>query len=243
MMLCMQLFITQRQQHKDIDMVSITDQRVVHKVFRVLRMQQWDRCRIQCDHAPENWSLETHRCEIEIVSCDKKEIIGCVIEESHREISRVWRVAVAYPHTSSKAELLVQKLTELGIGEIVFWRAERSQRGEYTQNKKRRLTDIALAASEQSQRWSVPVLSSMTWDDIIKQDQIVVVDFDGHKASEISFCPETMMVIGPEWWFSAQEKDLLTHIAHAQVLSLGETVLRMETATIIAWYVLVSHVW
>lgn len=66
---------------------------------------------------------------------------------------------IALPNRQDKLELIVQKLTEIGVDEIVFWPAQRSQMKFVGEKKLLRLLSIALEASEQSFRTHLPQIS------------------------------------------------------------------------------------
>ena len=79
------------------------------------------------------------------------------------------------PNKWDKVELIVQKLTECGLDQIVFWPSERSVIKERSPKKEERLHKIIKEAVEQSRGWKVPNLAFAT--DITKylQDAEVVV--------------------------------------------------------------------
>jgi len=54
------------------------------------------------------------------------------------------------PNKREKAELIVQKLSEIGVDEIAFWPAERSVIKQRNEKKADRLHKIAKEAVEQS---------------------------------------------------------------------------------------------
>lgn len=63
---------------------------------------------------------------------------------------------IAMPNKSSKADLMAQKLAEIGVSKIVFWPAQRSVLKELSDNKLDRMNTIALEAVEQSHGWFIP---------------------------------------------------------------------------------------
>jgi len=82
---------------------------------------------------------------------------------SEREVTML----IAMPNKREKAELIVQKLSEIGVSEIVFRPAERSVlRAESRKNKAERLYKIAREATEQS--WGVRVPRIVWCDDVRK---------------------------------------------------------------------------
>ena len=128
-----------------------------------------------------------------------------------------------------KPELVVQKLTELGVDEIipfvadrsvVRWDAERSRRNT------ERLRRIAAEAAMQSRRVWLPTVREVTrFDLLMAGGDFVVADRVGDAPT-----PETTSVmIGPEGGWSDAEREQF-----AGVVSLGPGVLRAETAAFAA---------
>ncbi|MEI8252333.1 MAG: 16S rRNA (uracil(1498)-N(3))-methyltransferase [bacterium] len=57
---------------------------------------------------------------------------------------------ICMPNKRDKAEMIVQKLTEIGINSIVFWPSERSVIRDINLSKMERLEKISKEAVEQS---------------------------------------------------------------------------------------------
>jgi len=130
----------------------------------------------------------------------------------------------------SKPELVVQKLTELGIDRIVGLVADRSvvrwddaKVAKATQRWER----IAWEASMQSHRVRLPHIEGVvTTDEFLGSDpDVAIAHFD---ATPVGSNHHTV-ALGPEGGWSDRELDLAT-----QRISLGDTVLRAETAAISA---------
>lgn len=68
-------------------------------------------------------------------------------------------MAIALPNRREKAELITQKLTEIGVSHIVFRPASRSVLKSTPDKKQNRIKQIALEASEQSFRTTLPTLT------------------------------------------------------------------------------------
>lgn len=66
---------------------------------------------------------------------------------------------IALPNRRSKAELITQKLTEIGIAQINFRPAQRSILRTTPEKKQKRIKMIALEAAEQSFRADVPTIT------------------------------------------------------------------------------------
>ncbi len=129
----------------------------------------------------------------------------------------------------SKPELVIQKLTELGIDRIVVLSAERSV-VRWDDAKADKAADrwqrIIREASMQSHRVRLPtfdaVIPAIDW---LARPEVAVAHFDGDEIG----AQHTSIAIGPEGGWSPNE---LSGIDRR--VSLGATVLRAETAAIAA---------
>jgi 16S rRNA (uracil1498-N3)-methyltransferase len=142
-------------------------------------------------------------------------------------------------------EWIVEKATELGVTRIIPIMAERSEKKSLNE---KRLAKIAIEASEQSGRGSVPLIAPITElktaIELMKQEagnkengEIGLVAFHTDtevlKKSNLDNSSPIAIFIGPEGGWSIDEIDLF-HKNEIQVVSLGAQVLRAETAVIAA---------
>jgi len=134
----------------------------------------------------------------------------------------------------SKPELVVQKLTELGIDVIVPFVAERSVvrwDDAKTERQTERLTKVAREAAMQSRRVWLPEVSPVTkLSDLTAAAGVVRADRDGIALTAAN----TMVLVGPEGGWSPSEVESLPAVG------LGSTVLRAETAAIAAAALMVA---
>jgi 16S rRNA (uracil1498-N3)-methyltransferase len=156
-----------------------------------------------------------------------------------------------------RMETVVEKATELGAVEIVPVRFARSVvklDAERAGGRTDRWRRIALAAAKQSQRTEGPVVRepvgvaglieiASAYDVVLVPWEETVGGAGGTGAPGIPEAlaaagagPETsvLVVIGPEGGLEAHEVDRLVRDAGAVVCGMGETVLRTETAAIVA---------
>jgi 16S rRNA (uracil1498-N3)-methyltransferase len=148
------------------------------------------------------------------------------------------RLAVACALTKGeRPELVVQKLTELGVDDVFLVRAARSVvrwDGDREAAALDRLRRVAREAGAQSRRARLPVVDGpMSFADLTGADGLVVADRRGVTADELPLpSGESWTVaVGPEGGFDDEERELL---AGAPMLSVGRFVLRAETAAIAA---------
>ncbi len=143
-----------------------------------------------------------------------------------------------------RAATLVEKLTEIGVAEILWFRAERSQH-RLSERTLERLRRISRAAVEQCGRSRVPAQEGeVTFDDLVRQTPAqVTVLLDPatalgtppvHQVLQLlggDVRPAPRLLLGPEGGFSAHERERLRE-AGAHPVSLGPRTLRAETAAI-----------
>jgi 16S rRNA (uracil1498-N3)-methyltransferase len=146
------------------------------------------------------------------------------------------RISIAFALVKGqKPELVVQKLTELGVDEIIPFVADRSVvRWDEERSRKNteRLRRVAAEASMQSRRVWLPDVREVTqFESLVASGRFVAADRDGGAPSLLA--PAVM--IGPEGGWSDAERHHLS-----SVVGLGSGVLRAETAAFAAASVLTA---
>ena len=129
----------------------------------------------------------------------------------------------------AKPEVIVQKLTELGVDRIVPFEAERSiVRWDEARARKAivRLRAVARAAAMQSHRARLPVVDDVTaLDLLVRESGAALTDREGGPPS----VEHRVLLVGPEGgWAPGELRNALPRVC------LGEHVLRAETAAITA---------
>jgi 16S rRNA (uracil1498-N3)-methyltransferase len=139
---------------------------------------------------------------------------------------RALTLAVAMPK-GDRQEWLVQKATEVGIDRVVACVAERSVvrwDGDRAARHLERLRRVAVEAALQSRRVHVPLIEGpVPVADLLPT---ATVAEPGGRPLDVG---DTTVVIGPEGGWTPEELDKAWATA-----SLGETVLRVETAAVVA---------
>lgn len=146
-------------------------------------------------------------------------------------------LAQAIPQKSEKWEWILQKGTELGVHTFIPLITERTQKHQLP--KMERMQKILIEASEQCGRGSIPQIAlpiaMATWH---PNQATLFASLIGQQ--KLSALLQTLLydgsitcVVGPEGGFSAKEEQYLLE-QKAQPFTLGNTVLRLETAAIVS---------
>lgn len=144
-----------------------------------------------------------------------------------------------------RAEFAVETMTELGISEIVPWRASRSvvkwETGDRGAKQLSRWQSTAREATKQSRRFRVPVVSEPLRTDelcarIAMADACYVLHEEATEPLASKAIPssgELMLVVGPEGGIAPDELDAFTS-AGGVLVSVSDAVLRTSTAGVVA---------
>ncbi|HZE95939.1 MAG TPA: RsmE family RNA methyltransferase [Planctomycetota bacterium] len=180
--------------------------------LRALRLAEGDR--VTVFDSRETWSgeIESTRGAVTVRLLEKLEA---------PELPRVV-VAAAVPK-GARLDWMVEKLAELGVAEFVPVRFARSVT-EPGEGKRKRLEKIAVAAAKQS---GAPVLkiSPEQRPDQLPADAILASPGSTEPAPRGGGC----VVVGPEGGLTPDEE-----ARFARRVSLGPTILRIETAAVVA---------
>jgi len=218
-----------------IEVFSVSE--LISQLRKVLRIKKWDKICVQ--YSDKDWTM---RHELSIQDWTDKDLTGEIISnQTFPFLEKNVSMLIAMPNKREKAELIVQKLTEIWVGNIYFWVSEHSIIRQRNEKKAERLDKISHEAVEQSRWIKLPeikflkseneVKDFVDWKNVIiaNMNWLLYWEFDKNETDDL--CG----VIWPEWWFS--EKDLKL-FNNAKIVDLWENVLRMETASIVLWWLL-----
>jgi 16S rRNA (uracil1498-N3)-methyltransferase len=194
-----------------------------HHLDRSLRLEETDP--VSVSDGQGRWATATwsRRRGLELTSQIHTEperpslTIGCAIPKGDRP------------------ELVVQKLTELGINRISFFETSRSVvhwDAERRSKQSERLNRIAREAAMQSRRTFLPRIEFTTFERIIEQNGMAIAEPGGRDPIDAVV---TGILIGPEGGFDRDELDFAV-----PKIGLSRHILRVETAAIVAAAMLVT---
>lgn len=160
-----------------------------------------------------------------------------------RHCPQTSRAGVAFALTKNdKPELVVQKLTEIGIARIIPFVSERSivkwDADKATRNVARWRTVAREAVQQSRQAWLPEISEVLQLDDLvalgaIRADMPTSDDISG----PVRLSSSSIIAVGPEGGWTVTERSKLR-----RAVSLGRTVLRAETAAIVAAVALTSGI-
>lgn len=217
-----------------MDKLILQDSDIYH-IKKVMRMKIGDKIEVL-------YNNKVHLCEIISISPLEFNVLKVTEEENKLNIDVTIAIGLV---KEQKMDLILQKLTELGINTIIPVAMERSivrLEKERFIKKKSRWESICKEASEQSHRSSIPII-----EDIMSIDDLTKIDADlkllaSTKEKNNLFnsylqnnkkCAKIIMVIGPEGGISEREETILNENGYTSV-SFGSLIFRVETAAIYA---------
>jgi len=218
--------------HLDKGMTLTLDQRATHYLFNVLRCQDGEY--ISLFNESTEWLSK-------IDKINSKEV-QISIEKNINSANKRQDITLYFsPIKKNQTELVIQKCTEIGVTNFQPVLMERTNFSSFNIE---RLNLIAIEAIEQSEQMKIPNISEpIKFEELLSRDQknqIILVCsvtensnsirnvVKNHSASNYS------LMIGPEGDFSDTEMNNIQNKENYFTVSLGDTVLKSETASITA---------
>ena len=212
------------------------------QITRVLRMGVGSRILI-FDGSGQEW-------EVEIVAASPQQVVGRIVREQSVQRESPLRIVLLQGLLKgAKMDYLIQKVTELGVAEVVLLATRRTV--AEGSGKVTRWRRIAIEAAEQSGRLTIPRLSGpRLLAESVTRPSIgpSVVLWEGERlgtfAALLDRTPPAEginILVGPEGGLEPDEVALLRQAGFTPV-SLGPRTLRAETAAVSALAVL-QHRW
>lgn len=230
----MQLFVCEFKINKN--QITLEDDSVLYQLRKVLRSKIWDNLFVQ-----NSWSAN-NRYEIKIDKRDDKKLVWTIINIMDNQSSNnIYWMIICMPNKWDKAEIIVQKLTEIGINHIIFWPSERSIIREINQNKIERLEKISKEALEQSWWWNLPRIEFVyDLNGVLVDSSLIVFDksLNAWKTLNVDE-KKNYWLVWPEWWLT--DNDYKKFGNDFIIKSFGNNILRTETAAIIWWWIITQN--
>ena len=207
----------------------------IHHIKNVMRMNPGDKIEVI-------YNKELYICNIDNLEPLKLSIDSVSNKENKLNIELTIAIGLV---KEQKIDLILQKLTELGVSKIIPLNMEHSivrLDEDRFKKKKVRWESICKEASEQSKRTDIPIITNiMNIKDLVNLDyDIKLVASTKEKDKLLNYylqnikdCAKIIMVIGPEGGISSKEETYLLNNNYDPV-SFGNLIFRVETAAIYA---------
>lgn len=227
--------------------IQIVDSHTIDKLRQVLRMHTGDEFRVFDGSGGEYL--------VEIVEL-RKDVIGCSIVQKIEQnatgsIKKPYLILAQALTRSSKLEEIVEKNTEIGVNEFVFFESDHSivKCKDFHSKKFDRLNKIAIEATRQSEQSISPTINT----DLIKYKEVAQIEADlkifMYERSidsidnnlitlleNVNYNSKILVIVGPEGGFSQRELEF--GLENFVPIHLTLPVLRTENAGM----VLASHI-
>lgn len=206
---------------------EILEAEVIHLVKNVLKLKVGETCIVFADGSDD------YICNI--LEINKKSITLKVNEKTKKQVLKKSLMACISIVKKDNFEIIVQKLTELGVNTIVPIISDRTIKQSLRIDRLQKISDEALEQSGGSKR--VLIEQAITLEDALEKFKNIkqyYFDMNGEKLSDQNF-DTAVFYIGPEGGWS-EEETLLFEQNKIKKYKLGETVLRAETAAIVGAY-------
>ena len=207
----------------------------IHHIRNVMRMKIGESVEVVYDN-------KLYICKIDSLEPVELNIESVIDKENKLSLDITIAVALV---KEQKMDLILQKLTELGVNRIIPVSMERSivKLDDTKFNKKKvRWEAICKEASEQSKRTNIPII-----EDVMSIKELSKMEADyrfvastkekgkmfNYYLQNMNNCAKIILVVGPEGGISDKEESILNESGFESV-SFGDLIFRVETAVIYA---------
>lgn len=215
--------------------IRLADKGVIHQMRDVFRLKKGHRVVLL-----DNTGFE-YEAEIQLLTKDEVEF--SIIQKNKNTFFPKIKINLVSAVTKKTFEWILEKGTELGVGEFTPLISERVEKRDINHE---RALKIIQESAEQSGKTILPKLSeNISLKDLLEKisdekniSHVIVLDFDGERFDSQKIIQHTAehtlnMFVGPEGGWSQEEKIVFKN-AGVAVYSLGPQILRAETAALAA---------
>lgn len=217
----------------DVALFTLDEPGLIHQVHAVLALRAGEDITIFTDGGPDE-RVTIEKSDRDKLSVRRKE----TIDTTRTRPPLLLTVGISIPKGTT-LELIVQKLTELGVYEIVPIISGRTVKAGVRMERLRSISDEALEQCGGSNR--VRVQNPLPLSDALAKYSLpsLVCEYGGASLTDVlqDNAEQLMLYIGPEGGWSEDDLHLFDE-AGIQRINLGERILRTDTAAIAAAYAL-----
>ncbi len=208
------------------------DQRAAHYLFHVLRCQEGEY--ISIFNESSEWLSKIDKINSKDVQIS--------IEKNTKSADTKQDITLYFsPIKKNQTELVIQKCTEIGVTNFQPVLMERTNFSSFNID---RLSLIAIEAIEQSEQMKIPsIFEPIKLEELLSRDQkdlitlVCSVEENSNSIRNVlknNIASNYSLMVGPEGDFSDTEMKNLKNKGNYFMVSLGDTVLKSETASITA---------
>lgn len=216
------------------DETQLTDPALIHQIVSVLKLSVGETIGLFYDGEAERV------VEIVSISATSIAVTAGTVQPLPKSPKRIVRTAVAIPK-SDHLELIVQKLSELGVREIIPLITDRTIKTGVRLERLQTISDEAVELSGGVHRVQIhePVTLSdalTTFSNTASKSAWIIFDEHGNTDhSDLVSIHDCIYAIGPEGGWSDRELELFKEHG-ATICTLAPRTLRAETAAILGGY-------
>ena len=218
--------------HLEKGLTLTLDQRATHYLFNVLRCQEGEY--ISIFNESTEWLSKIDKINSKDVQISIEKNIKSA--DTKQEITLYFS-----PIKKNQTELVIQKCTEIGVTNFQPVLMERTNFSSFNID---RLSLIAIEAIEQSEQMKIPsIYEPIKFEELLSRDQkdhitlVCSVEENSNSIRNVlknNIASNYSLMVGPEGDFSDTEMKNLKNKGNYFMVSLGDTVLKSETASITA---------
>lgn len=213
--------------------ISIKDMYLINQMIKVLRVKVWD------SFIVFDWEKQSDYL-YEISKIEKREINARLIKEIEKKREKKNKINLYQSITNKyeKIEYILQKWVEVWIYEFNFFRGDRSQKLNISENRLERFKKIIIEAVEQSGWNKIPELVIKENLEIKNENKTIFFhtkDKNSKKLKEIDNKEDINLIVWSEWGFSEEEIKDFEDKWYEKVY-LWENILRTETVWVVVWF-------
>lgn len=209
------------------DETTVSDKDIVNQIRKVFRLKVGDKVILF------NGDDSEHLAIIDSFSDHDMSFVIDSASTPQTESSKKIILVTAIPK-KDKFEWVLEKGTEVGVAGFIPVISERTEKKNVDEERSRK---IIKEAAEQSGRVKLPVLAEVTYLEKFVEsfgETTIVCDGSGEKnISDFKNKDELHVLIGPEGGWSDKELEFFRQ-KNIPIVKIGDTVLRAETAAIVA---------
>lgn len=227
---------------EETDNITVKNKEFINQLIKVLRVKPW------FEIIFFDWKNNIDQI-YEVVSVDKREIY---LEkkwfiENNSEIDFDLNIFQSLPNKPEKIEYILQKWVEVWVTGFYFYRSEKSQKLNLSENKILRLNKIIIEAVEQSWRSRVPefIIEDNISLEYFKENENIFFHTEDNnsvllKNLKLNYSKWINLFVWPEWGFTEKEIKIFEK-NNFKKIHLWNRILRTETVWVVAWFYIVQN--